>query len=211
MKKWLVLLFVILISCTKQLDIPVGSTLQPIVKFEITPSEGVVLPYGAKAKISWKVTNADVIKLNGKYVSAMDSMNIQLFKDSTFTIVATNSKHIFQEDGRVTVGNWMTSNLGLLTHSIWFLNSEKIIQNGVYVADMILGDQEKSDQYQYTLDGKANVNGMWSCNWSFIAPDSILVGGQRCYFTLTTNKFVRGIPTTWYELPAISEETYIRP
>lgn len=153
----ILLLGALLQSCEKPNTPDKPEELKPTL--EVTTSPDGVLPYGKEFTLSWKTTNTKNLLINNKQHFPVEagSLKLKLFKDTTFVVSALNIVLWTKEDKKVTVGDWTTSKLGLLTHGTWYLTSIKFYRDNIPLLDVILTEIDKTDQYLYSVDGKYSV------------------------------------------------------
>jgi len=223
---FLIVLMVILVGCTGgsvgPVDPPVVViTKQPKVTLLTISPDGGVLPYGDKAMISWSSENADYCLLNNETVKTVGFVVKQLFADTNFILLAKTDKlSSSPTEKSVKVGDWTTSRLGLLTYKDpWMLKNLKYLQDGQVVADLILTDEEKTDTYFFTLEGKLKYCKTFGvCNdneiWSFSSDETcILMGKDKVSYLITNlvkNELVFNIDSNYNGKPAKFEQTYWR-
>lgn len=211
------------ISCEKgKVDLPVVE--KPTAKLSITP-EGVI-PYGAKCTLAWASFNSPYCTLNGKSVKPSDSAIVQLFGDTVFTFKAINGNLSDSDEKLVKVGDWTTSQFGLLAYNKpWALKGLKYLVNGEVVADLILDEDQKDDFYYFSKDGRRyvdyNHSGILSGSpndiW-FFSEDRIYLsmGGENVYFIskLTKGELTLDIQKEGYTYngqPCVFRQEYYRP
>ena len=153
----ILLLGALLQSCEKPNTPDKPEELKPTL--EVTTSPDGVLPYGKEFTLSWKTTNTKNLLINNKQHFPVEagSLKLKLFKDTTFVVTALNIVLWTKEDKKVIVGDWTTSKLGLLTHAPWYMTANKRYRNGELLFSFPLTEVEKTDRYEYSLDGKHSV------------------------------------------------------
>jgi hypothetical protein len=117
------------------------------------------LPYGKEITISWTATNTNSITINGKHQMSPSNgvFKLQLFRDTTFQIIARNVTQTAKVDKSIKVGDWTTSKFGLITHAPWYMTANKRYRDGVLFVSYILSEVEKTDRHEYSLNGKLSV------------------------------------------------------
>lgn len=159
-----------------------------------------ILNYGDSTIIKWK-TDAFTgkVTLDGTEVSLNGSKAFnQLVTSESHTITVTGQGGVIEKTFRINVGDWTTSNLGLLTHAPWKLESMKYLYlDGSLFANLNLTEEQKTNYLIYSIDGDCTVyykNGQDSglgCNWKFLPNNKILVGDQkRDLYILNKDKYV---------------------
>ena len=209
-------LFFLISGCKEEVlvepDPPVFK--KPKINLTITPSG--VIPYGAVGTIAWSSDSKDT-KLNNISVKAPDSMNVQLFENTTYSLTATNGNISNNIEKVATVGDWTTSKLGLLTYKPWMLKSIKYLQNNKVVADVILDQKQKTDLFYFLLNGDVEArNSLGETDgggnkWSFLekGDETWIVG--CLIFSLTKNQLILHEISLYYGNPAIIEIEYYHP
>jgi len=129
----------------------------PTLTVTVTPDGD--LPYGKEITISWTATNTNSITINGKYqISPSNgSFKLRLFRDTTFQIIARNVTQTAKVDKSIKVGDWTTSKLGLITHAPWYMTANKRYRDGVLLVSYTLSEVERTDRYEYSINGKFSV------------------------------------------------------
>lgn len=207
---WISLILCLLVvACTESVFVEPNPQIQP--KVELTISTSVeVLPFGEEVIVSWISQNSKYCVLNAETVQTIGSVKVKPFADTKYQIKAVNGSLSATAEKLIKVGDWTTSDLGLISYNYWLLKSYKYFQNGT-VYNSALSDQDKINQYQFTVDGKCNFNGVFSSNWSFGTTGRIFVGLQDCSYSVTKNEFVRSMASQYNNQPAVFEVTYWRP
>lgn len=132
---------------------------ESIPTLSVTVSPDGDLPYGKEITISWTATNTNSITINGKHqISPSNgSFKLQLFRDTTFQIIARNVTQTTKVDKSIKVGDWTTSKLGLITHAPWYMTANKRYRDGVLLVYYTLSEVERTDRYEYSINGKYSV------------------------------------------------------
>ena len=153
----ILLLGALLQSCEKPNTPDKPEELKPTL--EVTTSPDGVLPYGKEFTLSWKTTNTKNLLINNKQHFPVEagSLKLKLFKDTTFVVSALNIILWTKEDKKVTVGDWTTSKLGLITHAPWYYTSVKFYRDGILLFESPLSEEERKDQHVYSVEGKHSV------------------------------------------------------
>lgn len=149
------------------------------------------------------------------------SLKLKLFKDTTFVVTALNIVLWTKEDKKVIVGDWTTSKLGLLTHAPWYMTANKRYRNGELLFSFRLTEVEKTDKYEYSLDGKFAVyrSGVMigSSDWIFsLNEDSLILApntqGSSTYgVRFSDNEMIISVIQPYADgLPCLAEVTYER-
>lgn len=200
-------------GCEKNPKVVPPVVLQPTVELTITPTG--TLKYGDNCIISWTSTNANGgVLLNNQSVGTTGTMTKKLFRDTTFILRGVNGSLTATNQKDVKVGDWTTSKTGLLTHSPWTMKGHRYIQNGIVVSETVLSEDQKTNLYNFYLDGKTKAfhsNGVQfgSGTWSFVANETkILMEGYEYPYNLNLNELIITIEVTWGGKLTISETTY---
>jgi hypothetical protein len=199
----------ILIGCKPSLVEP-DPTPPPVAKPEINvfSADKISLVYGETTTVTWQVVNATTCSLAGVNVGISGSTpTVKLVKDTTISIIATGNGSSASSSLTIKVSDWTTSDLGLISHDDWKMKTQKYLQGGLVIAEVTLNEQQKAKKTSFTFDGKVNIDGAFSCSWSFTS-GRILVGDQDCTYSLSKTQFIRSFGTTYSGQPAIMEITY---
>ncbi len=134
-----------------------------------------------------------------------------MFADQTLSLLAKTDKlSSLPTEKPVKVGDWTTSELGLVTYGYWMTKSLRYIQDGVVVSTLTLTDYEKARRTEYRLDGKIYINGSSSDSWVFGSPGHILESGWEEDYSVTKTELVISRPALYNSKPAIWEITLTR-
>lgn len=158
-------------SCEKipKPDPPV--ILQPKVEMTVSPTG--ILPYGATCNVSWTSTNGKSIILNNKSVGPEGSVADKLYRDTVYTIIVTNENLSAKAEKEIKVGDWTTSDVGLLTHNYWNLKRIEFYEDNNFTDSLKLVQtpERLTNKYYYypngnfegiNILGKIISNGQWS-------------------------------------------------
>lgn len=134
--------------------VTVGDEPIPVVTMITTPNDAL-LPYGNKVTLTWAVTGAKTVTLDGVVVTATGTKVVQPLANTTYVLKAVNVTKETTVSKVVTVSAWNTTKFGLLTHNggKWVLNRFETFQNGIVVANWPLGLDEIGRYMVYSLDG----------------------------------------------------------
>lgn len=209
-----VFLFCILAGCKAGLVepdpiiVPPPVYLKPEINFS---ADKINLVYGESITAKWKVKYADACSLAGQKIDSVGSLELKtLIKDTTLTIIATGKGGSASSSLTLKVGDWTTSDLGLITYSYWMLKTLKYIQDGVVIQNVILTDTQKTGHLQFGLDNKLYDNGVFSFNWSFGTTGHLLMNGFENDYSVTKTELVISYASQYNSKPAIIELTYGR-
>lgn len=222
-KLWLpiLILYMVAVSCEKDIVvepiIPPVSVEKPKVELTITPSE-VMVPYGAKCIVAWATDPKNTCKINDIVVNPVDSKEVQLFESKKYTAFVSNGVNSNSVEKNVTVGDWKTSKLGLLTYKPFMLKNKKIWQNGKVVFDFLLAPNELTNVFQNLTDGTVVVHDstgklIAQDEWAFDKDEThYLTGSQTILiYSLTESEFILRSEASFNGAPAIYEISYYRP
>ena len=191
-------------SVNSSLTIGVGPDL--VISFKDT-----TVIYGANLTFSWTASNATSCQMQGFSVQSSGSMEMKkMLRDTSLTIVGFGVGSV-SKTVTIKVGDWTTSDLGLITYSYWMLKTWKYIQDGVVVQNVTLTKEEKEGHLQFGLDGGLYGNGVFSFNWSFGSSGHLLMNGWENDYSVTKTTLVISYASRYNSKPAIIELAYYRP
>lgn len=156
------------------------------------------LNYGDSTTLKWSTTFANAVIIDGVYTSLSGTREFnQLLASEKHKIEVLASGGLIEKTININVGDWTTSNLGLLTHSPWKLESIKYFNaDGSLYSTLNLSEEQLTNYYLYEIDGKCNFfykNGQkyGGCDWKFLPEGKILIGNQvRDLYILNESKYV---------------------
>lgn len=166
---------------------------ESIPTLSVTVSPDGDLPYGKEITISWTATNTNSITINGKHqISPSNgSLKLQLFRDTTFQIIARNVTQTAKVDKSIKVGDWTTSKLGLITHAPWYMTANKRYRDGVLLVSYDLSEVDKTDRYEFSVSGKRSVYRagirIGYGDWIFSSDETILILDPNTQGPLVSN------------------------
>lgn len=144
------------------------------------------LNYGDSTTLKWSTTFANAVIIDGVYASLSGTREFnQLLASEKHKIEVLASGGLIEKTININVGDWTTSNLGLLTHSPWKLESIKYFNaDGTLYSTLNLSEEQLTNYYIYGIDGKCKFfyeNGQkyGGCDWRFLPDNKILVGDQK--------------------------------
>ena len=144
------------------------------------------LNYGDSTTLKWSTTFANAVIIDGVYASLSGTREFnQLLASEKHKIEVLASGGLIEKTININVGDWTTSNLGLLTHSPWKLESIKYFNaDGSLYSTLNLSEEQLTNYYIYGIDGKCKFfyeNGQkyGGCDWRFLPDNKILVGDQK--------------------------------
>ncbi|MEZ7867689.1 MAG: hypothetical protein QMB37_09610 [Paludibacteraceae bacterium] len=154
------------------------------------------LNYGDSTTLKWSTTFANAVIIDGVYTSLSGTREFnQLLASEKHKIEVLASGGLIEKTININVGDWTTSNLGLLTHSPWKLESIKYFNaDGSLYSTLNLSEEQLTNYYLYEIDGKCNFfykNGQkyGGCDWKFLPEGKILIGNQvRDLYILNESK-----------------------
>lgn len=179
----ILLLGALLQSCEKPNTPDKPEELKPTL--EVTTSPDGVLPYGKEFTLSWKTTNTKNLLINNKQHFPVEagSLKLKLFKDTTFVVTALNIVLWTKEDKKVTVGDWTTSKLGLISHSYWQKTAVRAYRDGILLYDFPLNQYEKDEILTFDINGKFLVHRygekIGDDVWSFSEDETSILMGKN--------------------------------
>jgi len=191
-------------SCDKDPLPVVPEELKPTLEVSTTPQG--VLPYGKEFILRWKTTNANTFKINGisQYPVSEGLIALRLFKDTIFEMQAINVFLSAKADKEVHVGDWTTSEFGLVSYYPWKIKEYRIAKDEVIVYREDPTIEEKSRRFYYHKNGDLITNylatpGKWSISddGKYITRD-----GQTKRFKVTGTELILYQETTWNGQPA---------
>lgn len=192
---------------------PVEQPVVPTVSLSISPILGGVLPYGSTVTVSWTTTNAKSVTLNSQPVGISDSKTERLFESTTYILNAVNGTLSKGDQKSVTVGDWTTSNTGLLVGKQWNgLLSMQTYTDGALVSDPQLQEGQVNNPLYFTLEGEVRspTKGK-TCDWSFQNGEKTLIMGRTyTLVALSKTRLVLSEPVTYNSKPSIYVLTYWR-
>lgn len=145
------------LGCEKKPIIVPPVVLQPTVELTITPTG--TLKYGDNCTVSWTSTNANGgVLLNNQSVGISGTITKKLFRDTTFILRGVNGSLTTTNQKSVTVGDWTTSDVGLLTHNYWNLKRIEFYEDNNFTDSLILVQtpERLTHKYYYRLKGTFN-------------------------------------------------------
>lgn len=199
-------------------DPPVVVIQPKMVELKISP-DGEVLPYGTKCNVFWISQDAKICLLNNKEVGVSGSFDLQLFRDTIFSIKAVNGVLTSPSISKnVKIGDWKTSRLGLLTYNIpWQLDSSKVFSEGILVWDSHLSPEQKNIKIFFSVEGKERGfdelgNPAGGSDYSFLENFTQIKIGSEIYKIekLTESKFERSVPVNFEGKPSLAINYYGR-
>ena len=144
------------------------------------------LNYGDSTTLKWSTTFANAVIIDGVYASLSGTREFnQLLASEKHKIEVLASGGLIEKTININVGDWTTSNLGLLTHSPWKLESIKYFNaDGSLYSTLNLSEEQLTNYYIHEIDGKCKFfyeNGQkyGGCDWRFLPDNKILVGDQK--------------------------------
>lgn len=144
------------------------------------------LNYGDSTTLKWSTTFANAVIIDGVYTSLSGTREFnQLLASEKHKIEVLASGGLIEKTININVGDWTTSNLGLLTHSPWKLESIKYFNaDGSLYSTLNLSEEQLTNYYIHEIDGKCKFfykNGQkyGGCDWRFLPDNKILVGDQK--------------------------------
>ena len=157
------------------------------------------LNYGDSTTLKWSTTFANAVIIDGVYTSLSGTREFnQLLASEKHKIEVLASGGLIEKTININVGDWTTSNLGLLTHSPWKLESIKYFNaDGTLYSTLNLSEEQLTNYYIYGIDGKCKFfyeNGQkyGGCDWRFLPDNKILIGDQkRDIYLLDKDHFVK--------------------
>lgn len=182
-------------GCEKKPIIVPPVVLQPTVELTITPTG--TLKYGDNCTISWTSTNANGgVFLNNQSVGTSGGMTKKLFRDTTFILRGVNGSLTATNQKDVKVGDWTTSDVGLLTHNYWLLKRIEYYEDSNFTDSLILVQtpERLTDKYYYYLNGKYEVihtNGFvfGGGTWSLSGKTLIMISSSYEVLVLSQKSF----------------------
>lgn len=147
----------------------------PIIKLSGVTSQ--TLPFADSTSFSWVVTNANSVTLNNKSVQAHATCKTgRLLADTTFDLVATGDGGTADISFTISVGDWKTSNYGVISHKPWTFDSLAVSfvsdTSGFYtykpdeVDPSFIGEKytfaPNGDYTDVLASGKVVLSGKWS-------------------------------------------------
>lgn len=222
--KRIALLFFLLITlwgCDKKTSVvPIVEQppviVQPKVELTISPSVEV-LPYGSDVTVSWKGTNSQYCLYNGIKVENSGTETLKkLLKDTPVSVKSVNGNLTSDLVTKsVKVGDWTTSQIGLLTYGYFNLASSKVKQDGIVVFDSYLTNEQKTDKYSFTIEGRSIIidatgHEYGNNEWKFVDETHIKIGDFVYLTVLTKDQLVLTIIANFKGKPSVYEDSYIR-
>lgn len=211
----LLLAGVMIISCKKD---PPKKVLQPTVEMTVSPTG--ILPYGATCNVSWTSTNGKSITINNKSVGPVGSVADKLYRDTVYSITVTNENLSAKAEKEIKVGDWTTSDVGLLTHNYWLLKRIENYEDNNFIDSLRLTQtpERLTDKYYYYLSGKYEVFHATGTlfgggTWSLAGKTLVMI--SRSYEVLVLSQKSFSIRTFFEILPngksSYQVSTYWRP
>ena len=192
-------------GCEKLPSIPpTQPPTQPKVEMSVAPSG--ILPYGTVCTISWSSSDAKTVTLNRKTVGPTGSTADRLFKDTVYTLTATNEYLSAKSEIEVKVGDWTSSFYGLVSYYPWKLKELQIIlqsNNAVVFKDEI-PEEDREKRFYYHKNGDLVTNFLsYTAKWS-ISDDGkyMMRKGDWEKFTVDQKELIFYQEITWYGQPA---------
>ena len=156
------------------------------------------LNYGDSTTLKWSTTFANAVIIDGVYASLSGTREFnQLLASEKHKIEVLASGGLIEKTININVGDWTTSNLGLLTHSPWKLESIKYFNaDGTLYSTLNLSEEQLTNYYIYSINGKCKFfskdgQPAGGCDWRFLPDNKILEGDQkRDIYLLDKDHFV---------------------
>ena len=107
------------------------------------------LNYGDSTTLKWSTTFANAVIIDGVYASLSGTREFnQLLASEKHKIEVLASGGLIEKTININVGDWTTSNLGLLTHSPWKLESIKYFNaDGTLYSTLNLSEEQLTNYY----------------------------------------------------------------
>ena len=193
---------------------PVDPELKPSVELSVTP-QGVV-PYGGSIDVLWDAddnTNKVVIKVNGEVKETRYGSNSRqgglhidrLFEDVLVTVVVTNVNLSVQEEKEIRVGDWTTSEFGLVSHYSWRKDKFSMTSmDGNVLFTSQATEEERSSIFYFHKDGKYTVSTSPGVVQSWYIPTSgtISINNSVRKLQVSQEEMVISYQTTWNGQPS---------
>ncbi len=183
---------------------PTQPPTQPKVEMSVTPSG--ILPYGTVCTISWSSSDAKMVTLNSKTVGPTGSTADRLFKDTVYTLTATNEYLSAKSEKEVKVRDWTSSSYGLVSYYPWkFKELQVILQsNNAIVFKDEIPEVDKEKRFYYHKNGDLVTNFLsYTAKWS-ISDDGkyMMRKGDWEKFTVDQKELIFYQEITWSGQPA---------
>jgi len=170
-------------TASAEKTVTVGDEPAPVVVITTTPNDAV-LPYGNKVTISWSVTNAKTVTLDGVVVAATGTKVVQPLANTTYTLKAVNVTKETIVSKVITVSAWNTTKFGLLTHNgkKWVMNSYDSYKNQVLIRSLsaVNADQDgwyyiyKPDNFYVFARPDGTLLSVGVTTWEFVENETQL-------------------------------------
>lgn len=156
---------------TYDINLSVKSAPAPELTVEYS---GIIVPYGWATVFTWKTSGyVDQVKINENLVQNVDSGYIvtpALYDKTSYKIEALGPGGVTTKNISIPVGNWTTSDIGLITYGRFIADREIILNTkGDSVAHVILS---RKYEISFNTDGSYDdwINGVYNSKgkWKFI-------------------------------------------
>lgn len=210
-------------TATDEKTVVVADEISPSIELTVTPASVV---YGVNSiAVNWVISNFKTATLNGESIGGTGSKVFSnLTETKEFQIIAKNFVKTTTETKSVTVGDWTTSEFGLLTHGTF-----RVIRFTVWVGDLLYVEHAYTDEdklrlwyfyqnYTYDIfnaDGTRWASGPLS-TWGFSPDNKYFIWGVNSFLIekLDENEFVISRPVklgyNGTELDAVERYNFVR-
>jgi len=140
-------------TVTKNFTIKVMGEKTPTL--EVTVSPDTVSPYYSNSvTVSWTSSNAKSVSINDSSVELNGSMVFdKMIADTTLAITAKNFSKTVTVTKTLKVGDWKTSNFGMITHGYWRNTRFGFwTKDGQFITEVSLTDADKAQKWFFSGD-----------------------------------------------------------
>jgi hypothetical protein len=139
-----------------------------------------------------------------------------LFENKEYLVVVTGPGGVATQKVIISVGDWTTSNIGILDHDKFYLKSMNYITDGIIVGKFKMEDivnkifRFSKEGYMIVFDELGNIKD--SSNKFSVGEGFIVINDGKCTIVkLTEKEFTYTTETIYDGKPSVLEYSYSRP